>query len=826
MSARARILLIDNYDSFTYNLVQAFLILGAEVDVHRNDAITVDAALAGTHSHLVISPGPGTPRDAGVSMAMIRAFAGRIPIFGVCLGHQSLVEVFGGKVVRAARLMHGKVSPVSHDGKGLFDGLPPLFSAGRYHSLIAEPQSIPEVLEVTARTPGRRDHGRTASFLGRRGSSVSPRKRAHARGTESHGQFPEVLSAPAMQSLQQTLEHLLNGRALSEVEAGRLLEQLTAADVTPALAGALLAAVRAKGVVAAELRGFAAAMRALARKPELPPDLDAIDIVGTGGDFSGSLNLSTGAALLAASCGLPVVKHGNRSVTSRSGSADLIEQLGLVLPLDERRSAQCFASTGFTFLFAPYFHPAMKALAPVRAALGVRTVLNLLGPLTNPAAPRYRLIGAYDEASARLIADALAGMPIARAWVVHGANGWDEATPIGPFVAFDVTPGAVLAADPRPGRVRLATLHVRGSQGGRRRRELSGDTRRVRRAGCRTPPQCSRAPVRTCAVYCRPQRLGGGRHPHRHRGARQRPGARVARATRGVRHAGCRCRAGQCARRGHEMSDFLAEMARSSAARSAEAAQRVPLAELRRRAQQAAAAPPLRLSPLGFDILAEIKLRSPAAGALQDPAHDRLGRIEAYARGGAAAVSVLTEPSRFDGTLEHLREAATVLAPLGVPVMRKDFLVDPYQVLEARAAGAGGVLLILRMLTRERLAAMLETAEEQGLFVLLEAFDERDLDVAGELLAATPRPAGVMVGINCRDLTSLAVVPERFAELAARLPPDVPAVAESGVATPADAQKVRALGYRLALVGTALMARGDAGGLVAEMLAAARTVSR
>jgi anthranilate phosphoribosyltransferase len=155
------------------------------------------------------------------------------------------------------------------------------------------------------------------------------------------------------------------------------------------------------------------------------------------------LNLSTGAALLAASCGLPVVKHGNRSVTSRSGSADLIEQLGFALPLDEQRAAQCFASTGFTFLFAPYFHPAMKALAPVRAALGVRTVLNLLGPLTNPAAPRYRLIGAYDEASARLIADALAGMPIARAWVVHGANGWDEATPVGTFVAFDVTPGTV-----------------------------------------------------------------------------------------------------------------------------------------------------------------------------------------------------------------------------------------------------------------------------------------------------------------------------------------------------------------------------------------------
>ena len=149
---RPRILLIDNYDSFTYNLVQAFLMLGAEVEVHRNDALTVEAALTQGHTHLVISPGPGTPAGAGVSMRMIEAFAGRIPIFGVCLGHQSVVEVFGGKVVRAARLMHGKVSPVIHDGKGLFAGLPQEFAAGRYHSLIAAPEMMPAVLEVTART--------------------------------------------------------------------------------------------------------------------------------------------------------------------------------------------------------------------------------------------------------------------------------------------------------------------------------------------------------------------------------------------------------------------------------------------------------------------------------------------------------------------------------------------------------------------------------------------------------------------------------------------------------------------------------------------------
>jgi para-aminobenzoate synthetase component 2 len=152
VSVRPKILLIDNYDSFTYNLVQAFLVLGADVDVHRNDMISVEDALALGATHLVISPGPGTPRSAGVSMRMIEAFAGRLPIFGVCLGHQSLVEVFGGKVVRADRLMHGKVSPVTHDGKGLFSGMPREFQAGRYHSLIAEPSSMPPVLEVTART--------------------------------------------------------------------------------------------------------------------------------------------------------------------------------------------------------------------------------------------------------------------------------------------------------------------------------------------------------------------------------------------------------------------------------------------------------------------------------------------------------------------------------------------------------------------------------------------------------------------------------------------------------------------------------------------------
>lgn len=146
------LLMIDNYDSFTYNLVQAFQIEGAEVHVHRNDAIDVSAAQALQPTHVCISPGPGTPAAAGISMQIIQAFAGKVPVFGVCLGHQAIVEAFGGAVVRAGRLMHGKTSIISHDGEGLFRALPEPCEVGRYHSLIAQPDRVPSCLRVTAQT--------------------------------------------------------------------------------------------------------------------------------------------------------------------------------------------------------------------------------------------------------------------------------------------------------------------------------------------------------------------------------------------------------------------------------------------------------------------------------------------------------------------------------------------------------------------------------------------------------------------------------------------------------------------------------------------------
>jgi indole-3-glycerol phosphate synthase len=275
------------------------------------------------------------------------------------------------------------------------------------------------------------------------------------------------------------------------------------------------------------------------------------------------------------------------------------------------------------------------------------------------------------------------------------------------------------------------------------------------------------------------------------------------------------------------MSGFLDDMASSSASRAAQAMAREPFAELERRAKAAPRGARLSLSNRGFDVIAELKLNSPAAGRLGAPGEDWLKRVTAYARGGAAAVSVLTEPSRFDGSLEHLRQASAALAPFDVPAMRKDFLVDPYQVLEARAAGAGGVLLIVRMLPRAGLVQLLDVAAEHALFVLLEAFDRADLLIAREVLAARRRhsaAAEILVGINSRDLQTLEVVPERFEDLAPQLPGGWPAVAESGVASAADARRMMGLGFRLALIGTALMSRDDPGQLLREILAATRTV--
>jgi indole-3-glycerol phosphate synthase len=271
---------------------------------------------------------------------------------------------------------------------------------------------------------------------------------------------------------------------------------------------------------------------------------------------------------------------------------------------------------------------------------------------------------------------------------------------------------------------------------------------------------------------------------------------------------------------------FLDEMADASRERVRAAKQSRSEAALEVEARQTPAPPRLRLDRSGFDLIAEVKLRSPAAGRLGQQGEDLAARVTAYARAGAAAISVLTEPSRFDGSLEHLAGATRALAPHAVPAMRKDFLVDPYQVLEARALGAGGVLVIVRMLSRSAIDALLDCAGSLGLFVLLEAFDARDIELLRELIEAHDGVNPLLAGVNCRDLATLQVLPQRLLELAPLLPARALRVAESGVATAADARQVVAAGYQLALVGSALMQAQDPQALAGAVLAAGRAAAK
>jgi indole-3-glycerol phosphate synthase len=277
-----------------------------------------------------------------------------------------------------------------------------------------------------------------------------------------------------------------------------------------------------------------------------------------------------------------------------------------------------------------------------------------------------------------------------------------------------------------------------------------------------------------------------------------------------------------------DTSDFLEQMAAGSRERLQAVRRECSEAALLQKALASAQPTPLLAHPARFDLIAELKLRSPAVGQLKTGNEDVAGRVTTYARAGAAAVSVLTEPSRFDGSMAHLEMAAQSLAPLRVPAMRKDFLVDPYQVMEARVAGAGGVLVILRMLPRAGTDALLDCARALGLFVLLEAFDEQDIELMHDIVASSSRNAGsqstppVLAGLNCRDLATLQIVPRRLLELAHLLPTSVPRVAESGVVSAADAGRVAAAGYEYALVGSALMQGGDPHALAAAMLKAGR----
>lgn len=430
------ILMIDNYDSFTYNLYQLIGTIYPDIKVVRNDEITLDEIEKLSPEALIISPGPGYPADAGISVDAIKRFSGQIPILGICLGHQAIAEAFGGKIVRAKLPMHGKGTEISiNTGCPIFEGLPDKITAARYHSLIVDSISIPTCINVvgtdgegqimairhkTHPTYGVQFH--PESILTDQGSAILS---AFLRTAGIKNIGIEAVSLPKDKriALKKYIAMAADGKDLSMEDAETAMNIIMSDGATDAQISALLMALRCKGETIEEITGFAKVMRQKASI--VPSSRSAVDIVGTGGDVAGTFNISTTSSFVIAGAGLPVAKHGNRSVSSKSGAADVLESLGVKLNLTPATASACIKETGIAFLFAQSFHKAMRFVGPARREIGVRTVFNILGPLANPALSDYILLGVYDEKLLEVMAKVLMNVGIKGAMIVYG-DGLDE----------------------------------------------------------------------------------------------------------------------------------------------------------------------------------------------------------------------------------------------------------------------------------------------------------------------------------------------------------------------------------------------------------------
>ena len=405
------ILMIDNYDSFTYNVYQYIGSLYPQIQVVRNDEIMIDEIrnLQNLEA-LVISPGPGYPDSAGISKEAIKTFGKEIPVLGICLGHQAIGEVYGGKVVPAKELMHGKMGEITINNKNpLFEGLEDKIYAARYHSLIIDDETFPEDLKVI----GRDEKGQIMAVC---------HKEYPVYGIQFH---PEsILTEMGMRILENFLTKIVEGNHLTEEEAYKAMDCIMSGNATDAQMGSFLTGLRMNHETPEEITGFAKVMRAKAAI--VPEETEAIDIVGTGGDLANSFNISTTSAFVIAAAGAKVAKHGNRSVSSKSGAADVLEALGAKIGLTPEESKKCLDEVGAAFLFAQTHHGSMKYAGPVRAQLGVRSVFNILGPLANPAMTNYIVLGVYEKELVRPMADVMKNLGVKRALIVYGDDGLDE----------------------------------------------------------------------------------------------------------------------------------------------------------------------------------------------------------------------------------------------------------------------------------------------------------------------------------------------------------------------------------------------------------------
>ncbi len=428
-------LLIDNHDSFTHNLVQAFCKLGRRPVVLKNDdpqilELAADPAL----SMVCLSPGPGRPEKAGFCLEFLRRLNPKVPVLGVGLGHQILGLFAGAETEAAPEVMHGRVSDIMHDGRGLYRGIPNPMTVGRYHSLVVRIDEHRPLESVAVSARGPLGEVMSLRFRDRpwAGVQFDPGSILTPEGLKLLGNFPASLETSRGQipTVQAVLDTLAQGIDLSGEQSEAAFSALFEGSMTPAQAGSFLMGLRMKRPSSSEL---ACAIRCILDRAVTVKGVpvNSIDIVGTGGDGRNCFNCSTAAALTLAGMGYRVIKHGNRAVSSHSGSADAVEALGLPVERDPEAVVDLLKQHNFAFLYAPYFHPAFARVGDVRKEIGIRTLFNMLGPMVNPACPDHLMLGVARPELVDIVASALRHFPLKRAAVFCGAGGYDELTTMG-----------------------------------------------------------------------------------------------------------------------------------------------------------------------------------------------------------------------------------------------------------------------------------------------------------------------------------------------------------------------------------------------------------
>lgn len=457
----ANILFIDNVDSFTYNLVDQLRNSKHCVTVYRNTIpadVIIEKLSQMQNPILMLSPGPGTPSEAGCMPELLKRLKGQLPIIGICLGHQAIVESYGGSIVPAGDILHGKASLIEHDEQAMFRGLPNPLPVARYHSLKGE--NIPNTLTINALCNNivmavRNDHDRVYGF------QFHPESILTTQGVKLLEQTiewalnppqpksqskPEAIIDKQEYNIQPIINKLYLGQTLTQDESKILFNLIIQGKIEPTVLATAVISMKVRGERPDEIAGAAQALLENADSFDIP-DYEFTDIVGTGGDGTNSINISTASAFVAAALGYKVAKHGNRGVSSKSGSSDVLSALGIKLNMPAEASRKALDELGVCFLFAQQYHSGFRHAAPVRQQLKTRTIFNVLGPLINPSRPKRILLGVYHPDLIKPIAETLKMLGYTHAYVVHG-SGMDE-------VAIH---GETQVAEVRNGEIRYFTL--------------------------------------------------------------------------------------------------------------------------------------------------------------------------------------------------------------------------------------------------------------------------------------------------------------------------------------------------------------------------------